>query len=280
MKKKIAVVILTNTCEKIIKNTINKAKKITKNIIIVDSGSKDKTLNIVKKMKCKIYKRKFKNYSDQRNYIIKKCNKIYEWQLHIDSDEILSEKLIKNIKSTLKNGNNNYSYIIKRDVFFLNKRLHYGGASNWHLRLFPSYSTICEKKEYDNHFISKLKTKKLQGSLLDKNIKNLTDWTTSHNFWSSLAAKDKNIKKKLLIKPKLFGNKIERTRFIKNIILSLPLGLKGFTLFFVKYFLMLGFLDGKVGFIFAFLNSFWFHTLTDAKKYELLNNKNFIKFET
>ena len=43
MKKKIAVVILTNTCEKIIKNTINKAKKITKNIIIVDSGSKDKT---------------------------------------------------------------------------------------------------------------------------------------------------------------------------------------------------------------------------------------------
>ena len=118
MKKKIAVVILTNTCEKIIKNTINKAKKITKNVIIVDSGSKDKTLNIVKKMKCKIYKRKFKNYSDQRNYIIKKCNKIYEWQLHIDSDEILSEKLIKNIKSTIKNGNNNYSYIIKRDVFF------------------------------------------------------------------------------------------------------------------------------------------------------------------
>ena len=37
----------------------------------------------------------------------------------------------------------------------------------------------------------------------------------------------------------------------------------------IKYFLLLGFLDGKVGFIYAFLNSFWFHTLSDAKNFEL-----------
>ena len=269
MKKKIVVVILTNTCEKIIKNTISKAKKISKNIVVVDSGSKDKTLSIVKKLKCKIYKRKFTNYSDQRNFIIKKCNKIYDWQLHIDSDELLSEELTRNINSILKENNKNYSYIIKRDVYFLSKKLRFGGSSNWHLRLFPSYTTFCEKKEYDSHFISNIETKKIKGSLLDKNIKNLTDWISSHNFWSSLAIKDRNNKNLFLVKSNLFGNNIERTRFFKNLILSLPLGLKGLTLFFVKYFLMLGFLDGKVGFIYIFLNSFWFHTLTDAKKYEL-----------
>ena len=82
MKNKIAIIILTFNSEKIIKSTVLAAKKISNNIIILDSYSTDKTITILKKLKCKIYKRKFINYSDQRNYIIKKCNKNYKWQLH------------------------------------------------------------------------------------------------------------------------------------------------------------------------------------------------------
>ncbi len=91
-KKKIVVVILTFNSESIIKKTILAAKKITKNILILDSFSKDNTLKIVKFLKCKVKKKKFINYSSQRNYIIKKCNNLYEWQLHLDSDEILNKE--------------------------------------------------------------------------------------------------------------------------------------------------------------------------------------------
>ena len=80
-----------------------------------------------------------------------------------------------------------------------------------------------------------------------------------------------------LVKSNFFGNSIERNRFIKNTISLLPIGIKGFFLFIIKYFLLLGFLDGKVGFIYSFLNSLWFQTLSDAKKFELniiKNNKN------
>ena len=79
---------------------------------------------------------------------------------------------------------------------------------------------------------------------------------------------EKKINSTNLVKSNFFGNSIERNRFIKNTISLLPIGIKGFILFVIKYFLLLGFLDGKVGFIYSFLNSFWFHTLSDAKKYE------------
>jgi|TARA_B110000858_G_scaffold190789_1_gene239223 glycosyltransferase involved in cell wall biosynthesis len=273
-KKKIAIIILTYNSEEIIKKTITSAKKISKDIIILDSFSKDKTIKIAKKLKCKILKRKFSNYSDQRNFIIKKCNNLYQWQLHIDSDEILSEKLIKNIKNILDVNVQNNSYLIKRHVYFLHKKLLFGGAANWHLRLFPSKSSTCEDKKYDQHFISKLRTKKIKGPLFDFNIKNLNDWTNTHNKWSSLASNEKVYSSVNLVKSDFFGNNIERNRFIKNTISYLPIGIKGFTLFVIKYFLLLGFLDGKVGFIYAFLNSFWFHTLSDAKKFELtMGNK-------
>ena len=274
MKNKIAIIILTFNSEKIIKRTIKAAKKISKEIIILDSFSTDRTIEVVKNLKCKVYKRKFLNYSDQRNYAIKMCNKSYQWQLHIDSDEVLSEQLVKNINDVLKKDIKDKSYIIKRHVYFMNRKLLFGATSNWHLRLFPSKSTICENKKYDQHFVSNLVSEKINGSLLDINNKNLTDWITIHNKWSTLSSLEKYSKSSKLTKAKLFGNNIERTRFIKNIFFILPIGLKSFSLFFVKYFLLLGFLDGRAGFIYIFLNTLWFHTLIDAKKFEIILNKN------
>ena len=72
MKKKIAIIILSYNSDHIIKKTILAAKKISNNIIIVDSFSRDKTLKIAKSFNCKIIKRKFINYAKQRNFIIKK----------------------------------------------------------------------------------------------------------------------------------------------------------------------------------------------------------------
>jgi len=273
MKNNIVIIILTFNSEKVIKETVLAAKKISKNIVVLDSYSTDNTIKIVKKLKCKIFKRKFINYSNQRNFIIKKYNNLFEWQLHLDSDEVLSDTLIKNIKVALMKNNKNYAFIIKRYVYFLNKKLSFGGTSNWHLRLFPSKSTTCELKNYDQHFISKLLLKKINGELHDKNIKNLTEWTNSHNKWSSLAILDKKDMRKDIVSPKFFGNNIERARYIRNKISLLPIALRGFSTFFIKYFLLFGFLDGKVGFIYCFLNSLWFQTLTDAKKYEFILKK-------
>ena len=269
MKKRIVTVILTYNSEAIIKKIILAAKKISKNVVICDSFSNDSTIKIARSLDCKIFYKKFTNYATKRNYIIRKCNKLYDWQLHIDSDEILSNKLIKNINRIVHFNDKNYSYLIKRKVHFLNKKLSFGGSSNWHLRFFPSGTTLVEYTNYDNHFKSKLKSKKISGILNDLNLKNLTEWIAIHNKWSTLDAEDnKNINSKNTIQAKLFGNSIERLRFFKYIFYLFPPGIRSFLLFIIKYFFLLGFLDGKVGFYYCFFHSLWFRTLIDAKKFE------------
>lgn len=269
MLKKIAVIILTYNSDKIIKKTIKAAKKITNEIIILDSYSTDKTLKIAKQLRCKIFKKKFINYSIQRNYIINKCNNKYEWQLHLDADEIVSKKLIEEIKEILKINKKDNSYLIKRYPFFLKRKLRFGGASNWHNRFFPSESTKVEETNYDQHFISKLKSKNLRGIIYDSNIQNLNDWIIAHNRWSNLSLNDSlKRKNKNVLKGALFGNKIERKRFFKNLYLSFPAIPRVLFLFIYKYIFLFGFIDGKPGFYYAVLNSLWFRMIIDAKKYE------------
>ena len=269
MKKKIVAIILTYNSEHSIKKTIKSAKKITKDIVIVDSYSKDNTLKIAKSLNCKIIKKKFINYSTQRNFIIKKYNKLCDWQLHLDTDEILTQKLIQNIKVILTSEEKKYVYLIKRSVIFMKKKLFFGGSSNWHLRLFPSQTTSVENTIYDQHFISNKPKKYLSGDLNDFLSSNISKWIISHDNYSSIIAKDKyrNIKK--TVNANFFGNNIERLRFLKNIYLKFPFScLKPIILFIYKYFFLLGCLDGKAGFYYCFFNSLWFRTLIEAKKYE------------
>ena len=114
-----------------------------------------------------------------------------------------------------------------------------------------------------------LKSKKISGELYDMNIKNLRDWIDIHNKWSTLDANDYNKKNsKNRVQPKLFGNNIERLKFFKSMYYFIPSLIRPFLLFIYRYFFLLGFLDGKVGFYYCFFHSLWFRTLIDAKRYE------------
>ena len=93
--------------------------------------------------------------------------------------------------NVVHSNDKNYSYLVKRQPYFLNKKLSFGGSSNWHLRLFPSGSTLVEYGNYDQHFKSKLKSKNISGTLYDMNIKNLSEWIGFLNRWSSLETKNR-----------------------------------------------------------------------------------------
>jgi hypothetical protein len=71
----------------------------------------------------------------------------------------------------------------------------------------------------------------------------------------------------------ILGDARERTRFIKEIYYKLPTGLRSVSYFIYRYFFRLGFLDGKVGFYFAFFQALWFRMLVDAKMYEQRNRR-------
>jgi hypothetical protein len=64
------------------------------------------------------------------------------------------------------------------------------------------------------------------------------------------------------------GDARERTRFIKELYYRLPVGTRALSYFVYRYVFRLGFLDGAVGFYFAFFQALWFRMLVDAKMYE------------
>ena len=272
-----AIVILTFNCQEIIKETIEAAKKVTNNIVIVDSFSTDSTIKIAKLLGCRIHERAFKNYSDQRNWIINELNGAYAWQLHLDADEVLDQAAIEEIATIISNdpsGSHPQTYMLRRIDYFLGKQLRHSGVNPWHLRLFTSGHGACEDRLYDQHFVGRVPAKKLAGCMHDKNSLTLTDWIARHNRWSDLEAKEavsSSVDGKDILHGKLTGDARERTRYIKSIYYKLPVGIRPIAYFFYRYIFKLGFLDGVNGFLFAFFQALWFRMLVDAKIYERRN---------
>lgn len=98
---KLSVYIVTLNEERRLPKTLEAASKVADEIVIVDSGSKDKTEEIAGQYGAKFIYHKWKNISSQKNFAQNQCSN--DWLLTLDADEVLSPELIKEIKNIKKN---------------------------------------------------------------------------------------------------------------------------------------------------------------------------------
>jgi len=265
------VVILTFNSAAIIPETVAQALKVSPRIFAVDSFSKDGSPELLEAPGCTVVQRAFSNYSDQRNWAISQVEKNFEWQLHLDADEVLDDKSVEEIRALMAGTPAHDAYLLRRRDYFMGKMLRFSGVNPWHLRLFRSGLGRCESRLYDQHFISSAKPGRLDGFMHDKNSARLADWIASHNRWSDAEAKEKLGPRGAgdnVLQPRLMGDARERTRFIKELYYKLPTGMRSLGYFVYRYVFRLGFLDGTTGFYFAFFQALWFRMLVDAKMYE------------
>jgi glycosyltransferase involved in cell wall biosynthesis len=269
MSDDLAVILLTFNSAAVIERTVNAARHISQTVICVDSASTDATVDILRRLGCQVYDRPFKHYADQRNWAIQELGNAYAWQLHLDADEILDADVIASIKAAVADPGEYVGFILHRRTYFLGSELRHGGASNWHLRLFRS--AACEDRLYDQHFVCSGRTRKLRGWMHDMNVGNLTEWTARHNRWSALEAQellrgpDASPSK---LQPRISADPRQRRRAYKGIYYRAPSFLRAWLYFLFRYVLQLGFLDGRAGFLYAFLQALWFRMLVDAKLHE------------
>jgi hypothetical protein len=157
---------------------------------------------------------------------------------------------------------------------FMGKWIKYGGHyPTYHAIVFRKGYGKCEERLYDQHFKVEGAVETLKGDVIDLITESLTTFTTRHNKWSDLEALEQHkgslLNNTELIGGNITGNPIQQRRYLKNLYDRFPLFVRPFIYFFIRYFLRLGFLDGKRGLIFHFLQCFWFRFLIDAKIYEL-----------
>jgi glycosyltransferase involved in cell wall biosynthesis len=265
-----SVILLTFNSEDSLPETLASVAGLTDDVHIIDSFSKDRTLEIAESFGVKVVQHPFENYGAQRNWAIDNASLRYAWQLHLDADERLTDELRLQIaaldEATPVNG-----YFVPRVMHFMGRTIRHGGMyPTWHARLFRNGLGRCESRRYDQHFYCEGAMAQLQGMMIDDIRMPLTEWTARHNRWADAEVSELlSCETGGRVQPNLRGNLVEKKRFLRKLYNDAPLFIRPFALFFYRYFIRLGFLDGMEGFIFFVLQTFWFRFLVDAKIYEL-----------
>src|SRR5690606_2233573 len=128
-----------------------------------------------------------------------------------------------------------------------------------------------EDRLYDQHFVGTGRIGRIDAFMRDYQEDTLTEWIARHNRWSSMEADEALAGKtnaKGQIQPSFSGNRIQQARAKKGLYYRMPLFFRAFSYFLYRYIFRLGFLDGKEGLIYTFLQALWFRFLVDAKIYE------------
>lgn len=273
----ITALIITKNEEIHIERCINNVKKLVSDVLIIDSFSNDYTIEIAKKLNIKFIQNKFINHAKQFNFGLSQLSQDTDWVLKIDADEILTSSLIAEIKNKLPQLDKNINGIyIKRHLVFQDTLIKYGRLSPVRLlRLFRFQKGKCDNRWVDEKIKVEGKTVQFKEYIIDQNLKSLSEWIRKHDRYSSAEALNY-----LLIKYNSLFNNIEQSQLnfetlsvvslkSRNLYAKLPLIIRAFIIFSYRYFFCLGFLHGKAGLIYFFLQSLWYRILVDAKILEV-----------
>lgn len=277
MSLNFTVIILTYNEEKHLERCIKSLKEIAARLFVVDSFSKDKTLEIAQNYGVQILQHKWLNYATQFNWALSQLPSDTDWVLRIDADEYLLPELVEQIKKYLPQVSPEIDGIIfGRQMAFQGKLIRHGGVSSTKvLRLFRYGRGQCENRWMDEHIKVTGPTIEISGELIDDNLNTLTWWTEKHNRYASREAVDiLNLEYYFIPQDSVASlskqSNIGVKRWIKEVVYAkLPGGFRAFAYFLYRYILGLGFLDGARGTTFHFLQGFWYRYLVDAKVAEV-----------
>lgn len=269
----LTTIILTYNEELNIASCISSIKSISKRIIVIDSFSTDSTVDIASKLGAEIYQHEFTNQAKQFIYALNETNIKTNWVMRLDADERIMPETSEEMEQMMRVHNNDEvnGFIFKTRIFFMGRWIKHGGIYPLKIfRLFKYGKATVENKKMDEHLILLEGTiLELNNDLLHYDFKSLSNWTDKHNKYATREMEEHLDNLKVLERSKPTNMQAKLKRFIKfNIYYKIPLFIRPFLYFFYRYFIRLGFLDGKEGLVFHFLQAYWYRFLVDAKIYE------------
>ncbi len=274
----LSVIILTYNEELHVRRCLENVKQLTDKIYIIDCFSTDRTAEIAKEFDVEVIQHQWPgNQAEQFNWALENIGISSEWILRLDADEYLLPELINEIKERVPNLDNEITGIVfKRRHIFFGRWIKHGTYPVKILRMFKNKKAVCEQRLMDEHILL------LEGSsvefeydFVDHNLGNIGWWTNKHNNYSirdaielldieygilgnSVYDKNKNI-----------GEAASAQRAKKHKYAKMPLFWRALFYFVFRYIIKGGFLEGKEGFLWHFLQGWWYRTLVDAKIFEI-----------
>ncbi len=231
---KISAVVLTKNEEQNLPRCLEAVRWVDE-ILILDSGSTDGTLEIAKKFGAKVWQLPWEGFGKQKQKGVDLATG--EWVLSIDADEVVTPELKTEIATRLADDNGPAGYYLKRKAYFLDRFVRHGGwYPDWVLRLFKKEKGRFTPAPVHESVILDGPSTRLEADLLHYTDPNFSHYLEKLNRYTDLSALD------------LF-EKGERGSLFR--ILANPAAK-----FFSQYLLKAGFLDGRAGFILAGASAF------------------------
>jgi glycosyltransferase involved in cell wall biosynthesis len=237
----LSVAIITHNEEANIGRTLESVKSLVRygrgEIIIVDSGSTDRTVEIAKSFGATVFVEEWKGYAAQKNSAIDKATG--DWIFSLDADEEISRELAATLTADFESANSGASpkpfpydlngFRFRRRNYFLGRWMTHGGF--WpdpKLRLFRRGSGRFESRAVHEDLKVEGNIGVMSGALIHHSYPTLSDYIDHMNRYSSLGAE------MVVAKDKVGFS-------IINIVL------RPWLTFLYNYILRLGFLDGREG---------------------------------
>ena len=273
----ITVIILTKDESVHIARCLENVNHIAKKVYVVDCFSTDGTQEIARSHGAEVIEHEWPgNQAEQFNWALDNLNITTEWILRLDADEYLTDDLIQELKSIIKTVSPTVSaFVFPLGRAFMGRILKHGivnGVSM--IRMFRRGKARYEHRIMDEHLqISDGDIITCKHKFIDDNHLALSHFIAKHNIYATREAA-------LLISSEFnddnnnndngkYASEVTAKRNQKATYNRLPIFWRALGYFSYRYFIKLGFLDGKEGFLWDFLQGWWYRTLVDAKIYEI-----------
>ena len=279
MKLDITVIILTYNEELHIRRCLENVCPIAKKVYVIDSPSTDNTVTICNEFEnVEVVVHKYPgNQAEQFNWALDNVKIETEWVLRLDADEYLTDGLKKEMNEKLNRlPLSTSAVVLPLGRAFMGRILKHGIVNGVKMiRLFRYGNVRYEQRLMDEHLeVLEGNTITFENNFIDDSLLSLSKFIDKHNNYSSREAAlllDEEYNLTFLPKSETsqtYASEVSAKRAQKAKYAKMPLFWRSLGYFIYRYILKLGFLDGKEGFLWDFLQGWWYRTLVDAKIYE------------
>jgi len=230
----VSVVIVTKNEEMDIERSLESARDVAE-IIVIDSFSTDKTLEICRRYTDKVFQKEWRGYARQKQTAVDSATS--EWVFVLDADERLTPELRSEITGAINEDKYNGFYVPRKN-FFINRWIKHGGWwPDYTLRLFKKDAGHIEERAVHEKVVVKGSVARLKNFLEHYTYNSISDCVKKMDAYSTLASKE-----------------LKKSGFSPN---PLDLITRPMITFIKMFFLGLGFMDGMHGLILAVLYSYY-----------------------
>jgi glycosyltransferase involved in cell wall biosynthesis len=271
----VSVVVLTFNEERNLAGCLRSVVGWAGEIFVVDSGSTDGTQCIARRYGATVLDHPFVDHQQQWTWALAQLPLGFEWVLGLDADQRVTPELEAELAHLFRHDE---ARVSAADGFYLKRRQVFRGRWIRHGGYYPKYLLKLFRKDkvyfdpsdlLDHHFYVRGHADTLHADIVEDNQNeyDIQFWIDKHNTYAKRHAREELLRRSgqspWPLPPRFFGTPDQRVIWLKQRWYSLPLYVRPALYFAYRYVARRGFLDGKEGFIFHFLQAFWYRLLID-----------------